>query len=114
MSAAANAPAEAAKMTAEKLGRYLHRLPLLTRAVVVGVIGVYLLDAMGAPVTKGFRLDPKVMGLDQSEFPCDGFEQLRCAVGGAGGPRMQWPVRTSIRSGRPRILEQLINPQHSA
>lgn len=55
------------RATGEKLGRYLHRLPLLTRAVVVGVVGVYLLDVMGAPVAQGMRLDPKVMGLDQSK-----------------------------------------------
>lgn len=67
MAAPPNAPAEALKSAAERLGRYLHRLPLLTRAVGVGIVGVYLLDVMGAPVAAGFRLDPKVMGLDQSE-----------------------------------------------
>lgn len=58
--------AEAATATLEKLGRYLHKLPLLTRVCGLAVVATWALSAMGAPLGEKMRLDPAAMDLTQS------------------------------------------------
>jgi hypothetical protein len=49
-----------------QLQSYLRRLPLLTRAVVCAIPGVYLLELCGVPLEPMWALDPKKMDLSQS------------------------------------------------
>lgn len=50
----------------KKLGRYLLRLPVLTRVVMLLIVVFHFLAVFGVPVIDHFALDPAKMDLGQS------------------------------------------------